>query len=161
MKAISLWQPWASAIALGVKKIETRSWKTRELGEIAICSAQKRTPELAEIFKELLEAHAAARRAFEDLVGLDNLGAFGRVPFDSLPFGKVVAVADLNMVGDVEFFDLDKVSEQEKAFGDYSAARCLWFFKSVKRLATPVPVIGRQQMFNLPADVEVAVRAQL
>ena len=26
MKAISLWQPWASAIALGAKRIETRSW---------------------------------------------------------------------------------------------------------------------------------------
>ena len=26
MKALSLWQPWASLIAYGVKDIETRSW---------------------------------------------------------------------------------------------------------------------------------------
>ena len=26
MKAISLWQPWASLVAEGVKTIETRSW---------------------------------------------------------------------------------------------------------------------------------------
>jgi hypothetical protein len=27
MKALSLHQPWASLIALGVKRIETRSWR--------------------------------------------------------------------------------------------------------------------------------------
>uniref|UniRef100_A0A6M3J354 ASCH domain-containing protein n=1 Tax=viral metagenome TaxID=1070528 RepID=A0A6M3J354_9ZZZZ len=32
MKAISLWQPWASAMALGWKKIETRSWGTSYRG---------------------------------------------------------------------------------------------------------------------------------
>lgn len=26
MKALTLWQPWASLIAVGVKAIETRSW---------------------------------------------------------------------------------------------------------------------------------------
>ena len=26
MKAISLWQPWASAIAVGAKRYETRGW---------------------------------------------------------------------------------------------------------------------------------------
>lgn len=28
MRALSLWQPWASAIAAGAKKIETRGWST-------------------------------------------------------------------------------------------------------------------------------------
>ncbi|MBP0020973.1 MAG: ASCH domain-containing protein, partial [Cyanobacteria bacterium SBLK] len=27
-KAISLWQPWASLIAMGRKKFETRHWST-------------------------------------------------------------------------------------------------------------------------------------
>jgi hypothetical protein len=27
MKAITLWQPWASLIAIGAKKYETRSWR--------------------------------------------------------------------------------------------------------------------------------------
>ena len=38
MKAISLWQPWASAIALGLKKIETRSRPSRCFGNLAICA---------------------------------------------------------------------------------------------------------------------------
>lgn len=28
MKAISLWQPWASLMAVGAKRYETRSWGT-------------------------------------------------------------------------------------------------------------------------------------
>jgi hypothetical protein len=36
MKAISLSQPWASAIALDLKSIETRSWQTKYRGRIAI-----------------------------------------------------------------------------------------------------------------------------
>lgn len=40
MKGITLWQPWASAIACGVKTHETRSWKTRFRGPIAIHAAK-------------------------------------------------------------------------------------------------------------------------
>ena len=35
MKAISLWQPWASAVALGSKRVETRSWSTSYRGPLA------------------------------------------------------------------------------------------------------------------------------
>lgn len=36
MKAITIRQPWASLIALGEKKIETRSWQTKYRGPILI-----------------------------------------------------------------------------------------------------------------------------
>ncbi len=41
MKAITLWQPWASLIAIGAKKIETRSWATKYRGPLAIHAAIK------------------------------------------------------------------------------------------------------------------------
>ena len=34
MKAPSLWQPWASAIAVGAKRVETRSWPTNYRGPL-------------------------------------------------------------------------------------------------------------------------------
>ena len=40
--ALSLWQPWASAIALGLKKIETRSWYTPYRGPLLIHAAKTR-----------------------------------------------------------------------------------------------------------------------
>jgi len=36
MKAITLCQPWASAIAVGLKVYETRSWKTSYRGPLAV-----------------------------------------------------------------------------------------------------------------------------
>ena len=41
MKAITIWQPYASAIAVGLKHYETRSWPTKHRGPLAIHSAKK------------------------------------------------------------------------------------------------------------------------
>lgn len=46
MKAVSLWNPWAAAIAAGIKKIETRSWTTSYRGPLAIHAAKRKmTPD--------------------------------------------------------------------------------------------------------------------
>ena len=42
---LSLWQPWASLIAIGAKHIETRHWKTDYRGPIAIHAAKRWTQE--------------------------------------------------------------------------------------------------------------------
>ena len=36
MKALTIQQPWASVITMGVKTIETRSWSTKYRGPLAI-----------------------------------------------------------------------------------------------------------------------------
>lgn len=41
MRALSLWQPWASLIADGRKKIETRHWPLYYRGPLAIHAAMK------------------------------------------------------------------------------------------------------------------------
>lgn len=41
MKVLSLWQPWASLVTLGVKTIETRSWSTKYRGPLAIHAAAR------------------------------------------------------------------------------------------------------------------------
>jgi hypothetical protein len=71
MKALSLTQPWASAIALGIKKWETRSWPTHHRGEVCI-HASKGFPRWAKDFAE------------EQGINLD-----------SLPLGCIVCVCDL------------------------------------------------------------------
>lgn len=81
MKAISLWQPWASAISLGAKRIETRSWSTSYRGPIAI--------------------HAAKRKVKRELAALtwENWvhAVFGSwlYSLEDLPFGAFLATADL------------------------------------------------------------------
>lgn len=41
MRALSVWQPWASLIAGGEKTIEIRSWECTYRGPLLICSSKK------------------------------------------------------------------------------------------------------------------------
>ena len=41
MKALTIWQPWASLLVSGQKKYETRSWATTYRGPIAIHAAMR------------------------------------------------------------------------------------------------------------------------
>lgn len=59
VKAISLWQPWATLVAVGAKTIETRNRRTSNSGRIAIHAAGRVSRELNELctrspFKEAL-----------------------------------------------------------------------------------------------------------
>lgn len=61
MKALTIRQPWASLIALGVKTIETRSWPTKYRGPIAIHAGKHPiTLAFAESFNATLIRHDAA-----------------------------------------------------------------------------------------------------
>jgi hypothetical protein len=46
MKALSLWQPWATLVSIGAKRIETRSWPTKYRGPLAIHAGLTRRREL-------------------------------------------------------------------------------------------------------------------
>lgn len=41
MKALSIKEPWISMIAMGVKTIETRVWKTKYRGPLLLCGSKK------------------------------------------------------------------------------------------------------------------------
>lgn len=45
MKLLSLWEPWATLMAIGAKRIETRSWDTSYRGWLAIQAAKHFTAE--------------------------------------------------------------------------------------------------------------------
>lgn len=140
MRAISLWQPWATAIALGHKAVETRGWTTRVRGEIAIHAAKRWTPEQRNF--------AAVERAC------------GRLNVSRLPFGAVVALAEIVEVRETEEAKL-LVGPMERIWGDYGSGRFAWFLADVRPLAEPVGCKGGQGFFFLPPDVEAAVRAQV
>ena len=82
MRGITLWQPWASAVALAVKKIETRTWLTQYRGPLAIHAARRWRPQQAR-FYALHEK--TLRRA-----GLDVERP--------LPLGEIIAVVELGAI---------------------------------------------------------------
>lgn len=100
VKALSLWQPWASLIAIGAKRIETRSWATKHRGPLAIHAAAR--PLSPQIKAQYFGIHPGQR-----YTGLVH-GPFGAricnrlyhagyeaADGSDLPLGAVVAVCEL------------------------------------------------------------------
>ncbi|WP_313411044.1 ASCH domain-containing protein [Sphingobacterium multivorum] len=52
MKAISIKQPWATLIALNIKPIENRSWKTNFRGKVLIHASGKSAGDIRNILTE-------------------------------------------------------------------------------------------------------------
>lgn len=132
MKAISILQPWASLIAAGHKTIETRSWRTDHRGLLAI-HAGKRDHECLARWNE---------EPFRSV--LYSMGA--RAPRD-LPYGAIIAVAELIAVRPVEHLD---PSPLERAFGDYRPGRFGWRLRIVQRLDPVIPMPGRRNLWSVP-----------
>lgn len=152
MKAITIWQPYASLVSIHKKPDETRGWPTKYRGPIAIHAGVKPAHEMD------LETIRACHNAF----GLATESLFPEY-VRGLPHGSIVAIAKLvecwkviehtqtaiilmqsNGVGE------DKVSIHEPylAFGDYSVGRYIWGLADIHALPEPIPAKGKQGLWN-------------
>lgn len=146
MRALTLHQPWASLIACGAKRIETRSWSTRHRGLLAIHAGKNQKPS----------------RSFE----AQQLGrALSQQQWNEMPFGAVVAVA---VVAEVHYIDRTvhssdpelvalsgegfpvdhwPVPAEQVPYGDYRPGRWAWMLTDVSPLDPPIPAIGHQGLW--------------
>ena len=131
MKALTLRQPWATLVAIGAKKIETRSWKTKHRGLLAIhagATFSKAAIELCD-FDPFLTALAA------------YTNELGSVCPDKLPTGAVIAIcelADCTLMTSPE----EMPPEPERSFGTYVAGWYAWHLMAVHQIA-PRSIKGR------------------
>lgn len=88
MKAITVWQPWASLLASGRKKYETRSWATSYRSPIAIHAAKRPV-------RQTIDALVADRGA--GWLTLDYFDSLFMRPgeLNQLPTGAIVGTAIL------------------------------------------------------------------
>ncbi|HSZ58642.1 MAG TPA: ASCH domain-containing protein [Tepidisphaeraceae bacterium] len=151
MKAISLWQPWASLIAIGAKCYETRSWSTSFRGRLAI-HASKTNGMLS----------AAGEIACADAFKKAGLPLHLRL----IPHGAIVCVCRLERClpthakngwtegqGNailVDGRDFIHVSAPQRLFGDYAPGRFAWKLTEIEALQQPIPFRGRQGLFDVP-----------
>jgi hypothetical protein len=155
MRALSLWQPFASLMAVGAKRIETRGYATAVRGEVAIHAAKH----WDDTCQSTLISEAC-QQALGVIEGRGHVAFFKQ----HLPFGCVVAVLNLDRcitTTGVLAWVVHPLTNQERSFGNYESGRYAWLTSGVRRLAQPVPCVGRQGFFHLPAEVEAAVRRQL
>lgn len=144
MKALTLTQPWATLVAFGYKKIETRSWSTRYRGPVAIHAAKGFPP-------RWLPLHTARRIGAGYEIERDVGGVLLRHPNLSwpyrLPLGAVVAVAVLTDVVATDSPRLD-LGATERRLGDYTPGRFAWVLAGVDLLIRPVPASGRLGLWD-------------
>lgn len=115
--AISLWQPWASFIAIGVKPYETRHWQPPD-----------------KYIGRRIAIHAAKRPvARYDIVWWHEIAGADAPLFK----GAFVCTALLESVHRTE-----TVTEDD--YGDYSPGRFAWRLTEVQVIDPPIPAIGRQ-----------------
>lgn len=180
MKALTLHQPWASLIALGVKTIETRSWSTKYRGPLAI-HAGKRC-EVGKVGHFDVEDDTPPRSAKQYL--LRGVGWPYRVPLgcvvatcelvdvvpillDTQPWEGAAVTATSNRPphylstapypslvrwpgGEERGID---VSDQ-RPYGDFRPGRFAHLLGNIQALPEPIPCRGMQALWNLPADIE-------
>ena len=173
MRALSLWQPWASLIAFGLKMVETRSWgpASSAIGDLLAIHASAK---LVRGYK----LHRATETAMIQHAGLDWA--------DTIPRRAVVAVCRLadafEVVGHTEGHqgrtyalsepmypdDLGQSPLWAKAasgrrhrvqravpvtpHGDYAVGRWLWLLDTIRPLTAPAPMNGRQMIWACPDE---------
>lgn len=142
MKAITIWQPWASLLVMGQKLYETRSWTTTYCGPIAIHAAKRPV-------RRTLDALVADRR--DGWVTLDYLyeGLFTHPgSLDQLPTGAIVGTGYLLRCNLIDEAFVAQLTPQERALGDFTLGRYAWEFEQMAQLAAPIPARGAQGLWN-------------
>ncbi len=141
MKCLSVAQPWASLLVLGLKHFETRPWYTAYRGPLAIHASKTRS--------------AAARALCRQEPFRSLLAAAGLAHPGDLPVGHIlggVEVADC-----VRVEELNDVSDTQRCLGDFSPGRWAWRVHRPVRLSVPLPARGQLGLFHLdvPSPWEV------
>ena len=136
MKAITIYDPWATLIKLKEKKYETRSWATKYRGQIWIHAAvTTRYADLgfqAPFFTALKPIHS-------DVNGHTGLEFYPAC---------IIAVATLTDCVEITPEFIKTLSEKELAFGDYTIGRYAWELDNVVPLEQPIPMKGKQRIWN-------------
>ncbi len=132
LKAISLWQPWASLIPLGLKHYETRSWKTNYRGKLLICSTLNNPKHYREYLK------------IKDELQLPTWDE------TNFPHGQAIALCELVDCIQMTPEFIAQQSQTEILCGDWQVGRYAWKLENIQPITEPFAVKGKQGLFNIP-----------
>ena len=150
LPAITIRQPWASLIAIGTKRFETRAH-----------------PPPTKYIGQRIAIHAAARKERADDIDTSTavavVSAFGAAMDGAVPqrpLGAVVCTAVLAGAGEIQACDWPGLDGRQAKmpkrmgtipgaitidlFGDYSPNRWAWLLTDVEPIDPPAPAKGKQ-----------------
>ncbi len=133
MKVLTLRQPWAGLLVLGIKQMETRSWNTKYRGRLYI--------------------HASASMSREELRLLMRLWTLLELSPQQINTCHVVG-AIIGHVDIIETYSTNdekqtrEISMIEAMLGDYSPDRFFWKCELPTLLPKPIPAKGQLGFWN-------------
>jgi hypothetical protein len=156
MKVLSLWEPWATLMAVGEKVIETRSWHTGYRAWLAIHSAKHFTADEDDLCWQEPFRGSLIRAE----IPIQPYRSGRRFQF---PHGCILAVVCVHaccpttsVFRAMPRLDCDK----ERAFGNYDPGRWAWVTAERFRLPDPIPFKGEQGLRDLPDQIEQQIMEQ-
>jgi hypothetical protein len=158
IKALTVWQPWASLLALGdagPKKYETRHFRTRYRGPIAIHSGLRRNHYLGYDREWLL----AVAEGFK-VAAPDQLQHLLR-HLDGLPYGAIVGVGMLHEVHEILDDTWRHIPIAEKILGNYTPGRYMYELRHVQQLEKPIETRGFQGLWDWDAPADLVDRLEV
>lgn len=136
MKALTLTQPWATLVILGIKRWETRGWcpsPENRRGRIAVHAAKGWTKADREFAAELHED-----------------GVLPVAPAD-LPLGALLGTVRLDgLARTTTAVTYPEVTDLEQELGDYSPGRYAWQLGDPRPLPEPLPWRGALGLWDGP-----------
>ena len=173
MKALTVRQPWAQLIALGVKSIETRSWSTGYRGPLAIHAGRVKVPitdpGMTEAWRPLCDVERGgmlthpvplgAVVAVADLVDVVPMidGSLGWTEDSDTPPAALVLSWDTSaMLVDTRATGPFPDYSDQLPYGDFSPGRYAWLLDNVRPI-DPVPAKGRLGLWEPDAALRLQV----
>ena len=147
MRALTLFEPWATLCVVGKKQLETRSWGTPYRGPLAIHASKTFPVWCRELYHK--EPYKSALSGALPALAVNQLGCIiGTV--------ELVACYPTNpSMWPLEY------SKQEEAFGDFTHGRVMWQLTNPRRLERPIPCRGYQGIWTVPPETAMAIALQL
>jgi activating signal cointegrator 1 len=145
MKVLSIWNPFAALLVNGFKTFETRTWKAPEwlMGQtLGIAST-----------KTILPAQRAhwADPAFQSYYATTDLP-----PPEDLPRGYLLGTVTVDSVELMTEELMADVSAEEQSYGWWEEGFYAWRVTDPRALAHPIPIKGRQGLYDWNGDLSDA-----
>ena len=139
-KAISLPQPWASAVALGINRYVQPPRSVAYRGLLFIYASSVEKERGCELFKQCVQS---------DEIGPTFTDA-GYYTFDSLPQNAFVGSVDVHRCGHAEHFTF---AGRDRIFGEFSAKDFVWNVRAPRKLRYPMAFSARSAFFSVPVSI--------
>ena len=140
MKVLSVKEPFATLILNGIKKIETRSWKTNYRGELFI--------------------HASGKTFAKEF--LINDFVINLIKDMDMNYGNIICKCNLVdcVYMDDKFIKNIKKNQIEYNCGEYKVGRYAWIIDDIKPIYL-IPTKGKLNIWNYDGEYEVITKEKI